>query len=199
MPVPTIYFIRHGETSWNAEKRFQGTQDIPLNDVGRAQAVAAGRILGNLLARERREFSSLAFVASPLSRARSTMELLRRSLQLSAEEYVVDDRLREIAYGEWEGLTLLQIEQQHAAAFTGRNKDKWHIAPPSGESYVGVTQRVRDWLGSVITDTVAVAHNGTMRALMVALGAATPVEANETFIGQGVVYVFNRDGLREYS
>ena len=44
MPVPKIYYIRHGETPWNAEGRFQGTQDIPLNDLGRSQAMAAGAI-----------------------------------------------------------------------------------------------------------------------------------------------------------
>ena len=48
MPAPVIYYIRHGETSWNAEGRLQGVQDIPLNDLGRKQAVAAGNILVDL-------------------------------------------------------------------------------------------------------------------------------------------------------
>ena len=52
MPAPTIYYIRHGETSWNAEGRLQGAQDTPLNDLGRQQAAQAGGILADLFARE---------------------------------------------------------------------------------------------------------------------------------------------------
>ena len=52
MPTPTIYYIRHGETSWNAEGRLQGARDIPLNDLGRRQAAQAGGILAELLARD---------------------------------------------------------------------------------------------------------------------------------------------------
>ena len=57
--MPTIYYIRHGETAWNAAGRFQGTQDIPLNDLGRTQAVAAGGILAGLIARNGHEASAL--------------------------------------------------------------------------------------------------------------------------------------------
>ena len=87
MPAPTIYYIRHGETAWNAEGRFQGSQDIPLNDLGRTQAVAAGGILADLLTRDGREASSLPFVASPLGRARLTMDLMRGTLQLPPDQY----------------------------------------------------------------------------------------------------------------
>ncbi len=65
-PVPVIYYIRHGETAWNVEGRLQGAQDIPLNDLGRRQAAQAGKILADLFARDGRDKSSLAFVASPL-------------------------------------------------------------------------------------------------------------------------------------
>ena len=100
--MPVIYYIRHGETAWNAAGRFQGSQDIPLNDLGRTQAVAAGGILADLVARDGREAGSLAFVASPLGRARLTMELVRGTLQLPRGDYAIDDRLREIGYGRWE-------------------------------------------------------------------------------------------------
>jgi len=198
MPAPTIYYIRHGETAWNAEGRFQGSQDIPLNDLGRTQAVTAGGILADLLARDGREASSMPFVASPLGRARLTMELMRGKLKLPPDQYAVDDRLREIGYGQWEGLTLPEMKLHDAATFASRDQDKWGVAAPSGESYASVTLRMREWFDSLLVDTVAVAHGGTMRALMVALGIAAPVEAAETPIGQGVVYVFNGGGLKKY-
>jgi probable phosphoglycerate mutase len=198
MPAPTIYYIRHGETAWNAEGRFQGSQDIPLNDLGRTQAVAAGGILADLLARDGREASSMPFVASPLGRARLTMELMRGTLKLPPDHYAIDGRLREIGYGQWEGLTLPEMKLHDAATFASRDQDKWGVAAPSGESYASVTLRMREWFDSLRVDTVAVAHGGTMRALMVALGIATPLEAAETPIGQGVVYVFDDGGMRKY-
>jgi probable phosphoglycerate mutase len=57
---------------------------------------------------------------------------------------------------------------------------------------------MRGWFDSIPTDTVTVAHGGTMRALMVALGIATPLEASDTPIGQGVVYVFRDGGMTKY-
>jgi broad specificity phosphatase PhoE len=199
MSTPTIYYIRHGETAWNAEGRFQGSQDIPLNELGRAQAVASGEILARLLAHEGRDPTSLPYVASPLGRTRLTMELARGALQLPPADYSIDDRLREIGYGQWEGLTLPEMQLNDAATFAQRQVDKWTVPAPSGESYASVTLRVRDWFDSLLVDTVAVAHGGTMRALMVALGIATPMEAADTPIGQGVVYVFRDGGLQKYS
>jgi broad specificity phosphatase PhoE len=199
MPGPTIYYIRHGETAWNAQGRFQGSQDIPLNDLGRTQAVAAGEILARLLAHEGRDPTSLPYVASPLGRARTTMELARGALQLPPVDYSIDDRLREIGYGQWEGLTLPEMQLHDAATFALRQVDIWSVAAPSGESYASVTSRIRDWFDSIAVDTVVVAHGGTMRALMVALGVATPLEAADTPIGQGVVYVFRDGGLTKYS
>jgi probable phosphoglycerate mutase len=199
MPAPVIYYIRHGETAWNAEGRFQGTQDIPLNDLGRTQAVASGEILARLLARDGHDAATLPYVASPLGRARLTMELARGALNLPAADYSVDDRLREIGYGQWEGLTQPEMQLNDATTFALRQVDKWTIAAPSGESYASVTLRMREWFDSLLVNTVAVAHGGTMRALMVALGIATPLEAADTPIGQGVVYVFRDGGLQKYS
>ncbi|MFL6825821.1 MAG: phosphoglycerate mutase family protein, partial [Bradyrhizobium sp.] len=87
--MPTIYYIRHGETDWNAEGKLQGTRDIPLNDLGRKQAAQAGAILATLFERDERDEASLRFVASPLGRARSTMELVRGVLRLLPHEYAI--------------------------------------------------------------------------------------------------------------
>ena len=196
---PTIYYIRHGETAWNAEGRLQGTLDIPLNDLGRQQAAHAGNILADLFARDGRDTSSPTFVASPLGRARSTMELVRGKLKLPAADYALDDRLREIGYGQWEGSTLPQMQLSDPDLFAKRQAEKWTVSPPGGESYASVQIRVRDWYDQLRADTVAVAHGGTARALMVTLGIETPLSAADLTIEQGAVYVFGDGGLRKYS
>ena len=199
MPAPTIYYIRHGETAWNAEGRLQGAQDTSLNDLGREQAAHAGGILADLFAQEARSASSLAFVASPLGRARSTMELVRDALRLPTHDYTIDDRLREIAYGDWEGSTPAQMQARDPEVFARRQVDKWTVSPPGGESYASVQIRVRDWYDQVLVDTVAVAHGGTARALMVALGIETSASAADLTIEQGAVYVFRDGALQKYS
>lgn len=199
MSPPTIYFIRHGETAWNAAGRFQGSKDIPLNDLGRVQAAQAGDILGDLVARNGHVLEALAFVASPLIRARVTMELVRKELSLPPDGFALDDRLREIAYGAWEGSTLPEMRTSHPALFAERERDKWEVSPPGGESYVSVTQRMREWHDSLTADTVAVSHGGTARALMVVVGVATPASAADLAIEQGAVYVFSGGTLAKYS
>ena len=199
MPAPTIYYIRHGETSWNEEGRLQGAQDAPLNELGRRQAAHAGNILADLFVRDGRDKSTLAFVSSPLGRAQSTMHLVRTELKLPPADYGLDDRLREIGYGQWEGSTLAQMQMEDPELFERRQLEKWTVAPPGGESYVAVQARVQDWYDSLRDDIVAVAHGGTARALMVALGIETPDSAADLTIEQGAVYVFADGGLSKYS
>ena len=199
MAPPTIYYIRHGETEWNAKGRLQGAQDIPLNDLGRRQAAHAGGILAGLFAHDGQSEASIAFVASPLGRARSTMEVVRGMLGLPPRDYSVDDRLREIGYGHWEGSTLNEMQASDPEVFARRQADKWTVSPPDGESYASVQLRMRDWYDSLLADTVAVAHGGTARALMVALGIETPASAADLTIEQGAVYVFADGGLNKYS
>src|SRR5580658_6906810 len=107
--MPVLYYVRHGETDFNAEGRLQGRRDTELNARGRQQAIECGELLHDLFAREERPASDFGYVASPLERARETMEILRATLGLDPLAYAVDDRLMEIAYGEWEGSTLPEI------------------------------------------------------------------------------------------
>jgi broad specificity phosphatase PhoE len=199
MFMPTIYYIRHGETEWNAEGRLQGTQDVPLNDLGRRQAESSGIILADLFGRDRRNEASVAFVASPLGRARRTMELVRGTLRLPPDDYAIDDRLREIAYGDWEGSTLAEMRALNPELFARRQAQKWTVSPPGGESYAAVQARVSDWYKELTADTVVVAHGGTARALMVELGFETSDSAANLTIEQGAVYVFGDGGLVKYS
>ncbi|MBY0380468.1 MAG: histidine phosphatase family protein [Xanthobacteraceae bacterium] len=199
MASPKVYFVRHGQTEWNAAGRFQGTQDIPLNERGKGQAVRSGELLADILAADSHDPAKIPFVSSPLGRARHTMELLRGALGVPPHGYQLDDRLREVGYGHWEGSTLVQMEQSHPEHFARREVDKWGVPPPGGESYASVTLRMRDWYDSLLQDTVCVSHGGSCRALMVALDAETPVRAVDIFIEQGVIYVFSDGRVEKHS
>jgi broad specificity phosphatase PhoE len=184
----TIYFVRHGETDWNAEARLQGQRDVPLNDFGRVQAEEAGARLSELVPR----YEDLDYVASPLGRARETMERLREALGLHPASYRTDDRLRELTFGAWEGLTWSEVRQRDSRGARARDADKWGFVPPKGESYEMLAERVAPFLGDITRDTVVVAHGGVARVLLALLGHVPRDEAPRVDIWQGRVLVFER-------
>jgi probable phosphoglycerate mutase len=189
--MPIIYYLRHGETHLNAERRLQGRIDPALNARGREQAARCGKVLRDLFVREQRQSEDLAYVSSPLTRARETMELMRATLGLDPHAYAIDDRLIEIAYGEWEGLTLPEIQARDPDVLTRRDRDKWDFAPPGGECYRDLAKRIDDWYASVTCDTVVAGHGGGVRALMAYFHIMTDVDATRADIAQGVIYVFS--------
>jgi broad specificity phosphatase PhoE len=199
MAKPTVYYLRHGETDWNVGGRLQGRRDIPLNAIGRGQAVHCGEILRDLFARESIDPASLDYVSSPLGRATETMELARAEFGLPRQGYGLDERLAELSFGDWEGFTIKQLHQSDPVHISQREHDKWHFVPPGGESYKMVAARMAQWHDSLTRDTVATAHGGTARGLMAFLGIAKPAAAPLLDIAQGVVYVFQGDKMTRYA
>jgi broad specificity phosphatase PhoE len=197
--MPVLYFVRHGETDFNAESRLQGRMNTELNAKGRQQAAECGDLLRDLFARDKRSPSDFAYVASPLKRARETMEILRRELGLDPDAYTLDDRLMEISYGAWEGLTLPEIEARMPGMLEERERDKWDFAPPGGESYRSLTEHMKEWYESLKVDTVAAAHGGGVRALMAIFNVMPKEEATHARIAQGVVYVFADGKMSRYA
>jgi probable phosphoglycerate mutase len=191
--MPILYYVRHGETDFNVEGRLQGRQDTLLNARGKVQARASGALLWELFTRDNRNAQDFPYVASPLRRARETMEILRPALGLPPQPYETDDRLLEISYGAWEGWTLPEIETRMPGMLAERERDKWDFAPPDGESYRELTDRIGKWYASLTRDTVVAAHGGGVRALMALFKVMPKEEATHAQIAQGVVYVF-RDG-----
>jgi len=171
-PGVTIYFIRHGETDWNAEARYQGQVDIPLNDNGRAQARRNGEALRALLP----DPAAIDFVTSPLGRTQETMRIVRTALGLPAEGARTDARLREMNYGHWEGQLAKDLAHTDPEGMAERARDWWHWRPTGGESYEDLTRRIEDWIGGVERDVVVSSHGGVSRALR---GAVVPVARSE--------------------
>ena len=182
----TLYFMRHGETDWNAEARLQGQQDVPLNDVGRAQAAEAGRRLAAVLP----EPDSLPWQVSPLGRTRETAELARKAIGLPPNRYKLDDRLKELTFGNWEGKTWAELRSIDRNMVKARSSDKWAYVPPRGESYAMLRDRIAGWLKSVNQDLVIVSHGGVARVLLALIAGMPTGEAAEAAIWQGKLLVF---------
>jgi probable phosphoglycerate mutase len=171
--LPTIVFLRHGQTDWNVEGRLQGQRDIPLNDHGRAQA----KRNGDAIIAAMPEVADFDFVASPLVRSRETMEIARLAMGLDPSAYHLDDRLREISFGQWEGFTTAELRVSHDALVTERERDKWRFVPPDGESYQILLGRVSDWLATLRRPTFAVAHGGVGRVVRTHLLGVDPFQS----------------------
>ncbi len=159
--MPLIYFLRHGQTDHNAARRLQGEVETPINATGRTQALRSGGLLNELIAGKGR----FDFVASPLLRARQTMEIVREAMGLPPEGYRTDDRLKEISFGAWNGLTWAEVEARDPVNFARRTADRWNEAPPGGQAHRDMYEIVMGWLAGVTSDCVVVAHHGTSRYL----------------------------------
>ena len=159
------YLARHGETDWNRARRIQGQADIPLNQSGRAQAGLLGQRLADV--------SFSAIYASDLSRA---METARLAAGEGASELVPVRELREIAYGEWEGLTFAEAEARDPEGFAERMlRQNVRYAPPGGENVEQFVERVRQFHVRVRARhgsgerLLVVGHSGSLLALLVCL------------------------------
>lgn len=147
-----LAFVRHGQTDWNAEGLFQGQADIPLNDVGRAQAAALAPALAAL--------NPDAIVSSPLLRARATAEAIAEA---SGLDVAFDPRLAEINVGTWMGRKLADVGQEHpemladlAAGRDFRRSETGETATEAGARVAEAARYIADWNPDGLT--VVVGH-----------------------------------------
>jgi len=188
----TLVLVRHGETDWNRENRFQGHADTPLNDTGRAQARALADDLG--------EDSFAAVYTSPLARAAETAAILAGALGL---EPLPDPALKEVDVGSWSGLTHTEIEARYPEGFA-RWREYGH-GWDDGETYDELGERVLTRLldlgarhpGAAV---LAVTHGGPIRSALAAAERVSFGEARRTIHvvdNCAVVRLTVRDGVLE--
>ncbi len=155
-----LLFVRHAPTAWNREGRYQGRTDVPIDDTGVREARrTADRLRG---------IDVDLVVTSPLRRAVDTAEVIAAAL--GGVPRLVDDRLVEVAFGDWEGLTQEEVRARWPSALRAWKRAPQSIQFPGGESLHDAEGRVRDFLrappwrgqGHVRT-VVAVSHAGTIR------------------------------------
>jgi len=172
-----LYFVRHGETDWNAEKRFQSITDVPLNARGLAQAQCCAEEL------QRRGVHITELRCSPLSRAHVTAQIIGSALSL---EPVVDTRLMEMNFGEWEGWLEPELSRQFGGDFDVWRQSHYTQRPPGGEALIDVAERLsslRDELlhAAIAADVMVVAHQAIMMALKALLTGDYSVDAARSY------------------
>lgn len=173
----TLYVIRHGQTDYNAEGRFQGQTDIPLNKTGEAQARRNGQRLLQLIGDQAAQFN---FISSPLVRARKTMEIIRQELGCPTKAFEQDGRLAEISFGTWEGSTIEELKQSEPARIAQREADKWAFLPPgdNAETYYDVAARIKPVFDGLKKPSVCVCHGVVIRAFLYNFGkSVSDIEA----------------------
>lgn len=149
-----LWLIRHGETAWNQQRRWQGHTDISLNPRGELQA----RTLTARL--QRMAFDQV--VSSDLTRARQTAQVA-----LPAAETLVDARLREMSFGQWEGRTWEELKEEDPEGLQAWLHNPYAYCPPGGESFQALMERSRDWMNALPKGrTAAVTHGGVIRAIV---------------------------------
>jgi broad specificity phosphatase PhoE len=126
-----LLLIRHGETDWNVEGRYQGQEDPPLNRRGRDQAL--------LLAEQLSGIPLDVLYSSPLARARETARALEERLAVPVH---FEARLMEIHLGDWGGRLAAEVAEKDAERYLRWDTDPWSVTPPGGESLFQVRERV---------------------------------------------------------
>lgn len=176
-----LALIRHGPTAWNREKRNQGRTDIPLDAEGRA-AVTRWRLPA--------ELAGARVLASPLARAVET------ALLLAGHPPVIEPRMIEMDWGAWEGRTTEELRATLGPAMQANEDRGLDFQPPDGESPRDVQNRLKPWLAEIAArgePTVAVAHNGVIRAVTALAWNWTMLGKPPVKLRRAVAHLFDLD------
>jgi len=144
--------VRHGETEWNTEGKVQGQKNSSLTEYGVQQAQSLFRL---------RQFNPCRIYCSPLERARTTANL-------ACFDFVMDNRLMEMSFGDYEGMTSAEIIRLHPTFFIERNSNKWDFCWPGGESHANVYERAKSFIESLGPSsglTLIIAHETVNKML----------------------------------
>ena len=163
MIYPTIFLVRHGETVWNLEGRYQGKKNSSLTLKGESQAKANAIKLGNNII----NFDEVKIYASPLGRARDTAFIICDELDIDRDKIIFDKRIEEFDYGIFEGQLKSFCQTKYVTEFNAREADKWNYQIENGESYEIVTKRLKFWLEAIKDEkmVILIAHEMINRAL----------------------------------
>lgn len=163
MKTTRLYLVRHGATQMTAENRFSGDVGAELSDEGRRQAARLGDRL--------QDDGITAVYASPLSRSVDTARIIAGACGVQP---VLNDGLREISHGAWEGLTRREVEERFPNEYAAWEEDPFTFAPAGAESGVAVLARALPAIRQIVTThegqpVLVVSHKATIRLLLCGL------------------------------
>ena len=164
-----ILLARHGQTEWNAQRRFQGKTDVPLNESGLNEA--------RMLAVRLKNWPVDAIYTSPFSRALETAKIVS-DLNVNAVRLEVRSELEEMSFGNWEKLSVHDVAKNFPGRYEAWKDDPSKVVPPGGESFEDVVKRVKPVLDDILNredrEVLIVAHGGVIRAIVVLLLGLSP-------------------------
>ena len=181
---PTRFLlVRHGETTYGAQGRFAGREDVPLTDRGRRQAAAVADRIGSL--------PPAVVLTSPLGRCRDTATAIATA---TAVPLVSDERLLDEGLGEWTGLRVAQIERDWPAEFAAWRRDPAG-APPGGESFTQVRDRVKPLMTEALQiyrghTVVLVTHAAVAKMILTTALQVDPAVAYRLRVDTGSLSAF---------
>lgn len=156
--MQNLYFVRHGQTEWNAIRRMQGQWNSNLNQAGRGHADINGQLLATL--------DIDAMYVSPLDRTRQTAEIINQYLNL---EPVFDDRIMEWHCGDWSGEMYAEIPDKWPSEWQQMEQDRYHFRPPNGENYPDMLERSKPFVDELLTTSfknIAIVSHGMIGKVM---------------------------------
>lgn len=159
--MKTYYFVRHGQTEWNAISRMQGQMNSSLTTLGRAQSETNARLLAN--------FNVQALIASPLDRARETAEIIRQHIDIEAN---YDRRIMEWDCGDWSGHLHEDVKRRWPHEWAAFEADRFNYRGPNCENYPDMRERAAPFveeLTSLPVRNIAVVSHGLIGRVMIGL------------------------------
>jgi len=167
-----VFVVLHGQTEWNREGKVQGHSNSPLTDEGRQQARVAAGIL-----RERVDPLACEIICSPLGRTRDTAQIVVKELGLDRPMIRIEDSLKEVSLGSWEGLTRAQVEARWPDRLANSDRYNWYFRSPDGESHDDLIRRLKRWLAAVTDhDHLIIVTHGVASRVLCGLYAGHPAD-----------------------
>ena len=192
-----IYLLRHGETQFNTQGRYQGVLDSPLTDVGIEQVRQNADMLKSLIGNP----NDWKVVSSPLGRALKSTEIICEAIGYDVKNVAKDSRLTEVDVGDWAGLTTKEIENTWPSLFNNSDVYNWYFKAPNGESYDAVVSRLTDWLDSIKHEpkVLAVSHGLTGRILRGIYAGLEKDNALKLEVAQDVFFKLSKKKINRIS